>query len=56
MINLNNLPTYAMNYEFIVYREIDGEYWFYGAYSNGTKAQAVTHEIHGLLLANPWHS
>lgn len=54
MTNLHNIPDYAFKYEFIVYREVEGEYWFYGAYSNGVKAQAVAHEINGLLLANPW--
>ena len=54
MTNLHNIPEYAFQYEFIVYREVNGEYWFYGAYSNGVKAQAVAHEINGLLLANPW--
>ena len=48
------LGDYAFQYEFIVYREVNGEYWFYGAYSNGVKAQAVAHEINGLLLATPW--
>ena len=27
---INNLPNYAKNMEFIVVREYDGEYWFWG--------------------------
>ena len=54
MLNINNIPSYAFAHKFLVYREVDGEYWFYGAYSDGEKAQATAHEINGLLLANPW--
>ena len=38
MTKINNLPTYAKNYKYIVARLIDGDWWFYGAYNDGFKA------------------
>lgn len=49
-IRINNEPTYAKNYEFIVAREVDGEYWFYGAYADGFKAEKVAVEIDGVIF------
>ena len=45
IITINNKPEYAKDYEFIVARYIGGEYWFYGAYSDGFKADEVAREI-----------
>jgi hypothetical protein len=45
IITINNKPNYAEDYEFIVARYVDGEYWFYGAYSDGFKADNVASEI-----------
>ncbi len=49
---INNKPAYADNYEFIVARKINGEYWFYGAYTNGFKADYVASEINGIIFHN----
>lgn len=51
-LNILNMPTYANNYEFIVVRKIDGDYWFWGAYANGFKAEEVATEIGGLIIHN----
>ena len=52
MTTINNLPAYASNYEYMVVRLIDGEYWFYGAYSNGRRAESVAFEIGGEVIHN----
>ena len=52
MINIQNAPAYAWDYEFIVVRQINDDYWFYGAYEDGFKASQVACEIHGLIVHN----
>lgn len=52
MTTINNLPAYAEYYAYIVVRLIDGEYWFYGAYSNGKRAERVALEIGGEIIHN----
>lgn len=52
MINLINAPDYASHYEFVVAREIDGDYWFWGAYSDGFKATQVAYEVSGIVIHN----
>lgn len=36
---IKNIPAYAYDYNFIVARHVDGEFWFWGAYA--TYAEAV---------------
>lgn len=50
IITINNKPDYAKDYEFIVARYVDGEYWFYGAYSDGFKADKVANEIFNAVI------
>lgn len=50
--NINNLPEYASDYEFIVVRFIDCALWFYGAYTDGFKADAIATEIDGIIFHN----
>ena len=52
MMNLMNMPEYANDYEFVVAREIDGDFWFWGAYENGFKAEQVAMEIGGVVIHN----
>ena len=47
---MNNMPTYAYNYRYIVGREVDGELWFYGAYSTEAAATKVMTHINGVLF------
>ena len=51
-MNILNMPEYADHYEFVVAREIDGDYWFWGAYSDGFKAEQVAMEIGGVIIHN----
>ena len=51
-IIINNKPDYADDYEFVVARERDNEYWFWGAYENGFKAEKAASEICGVVFHN----
>ena len=51
-MNLINAPEYASHYEFIIAREVNGNLWFWGAYSNGSKADKVAREIGGEVIHN----
>lgn len=47
-----NMPEYANDYEFVVAREVDGDYWYWGAYSDGFKAEKAAIEIGGFIIHN----
>lgn len=49
---INNLPTSANNYKYIVARRIDGTLWYWGAYNDPDKANNVALEIGGEVVAN----
>lgn len=51
-VKINNLPNYANDYEFIVARKSGGEYWFWGAYSDVTRAERAAMEIGGAVIRN----
>ena len=51
-MNLINAPEYASHYEFVVAREIDDDLWFWGAYTDGFKAEQVAIEIGGVIIHN----
>lgn len=51
-LKINNCPNYAFDYEFIVVRKIDEEFWFYGAYTNGFKADQIAYNINGEVIHN----
>ena len=51
-MNINNKPAYADDYEFIVARKVDDEFWFWCAYENGFKADKVANEIGGVVFHN----
>lgn len=46
---INNMPEYAVNYKFIVYRVVCGEKWFYGAYNDHDRANNIAKEIGGYV-------
>ena len=51
--NINNKPASADNYEFIVARKVDNEFWFFGAYSDGFKAGNVASALEdGVVFHN----
>lgn len=47
---INRMPSYAAEYKYIVYREVNGQNWFYGAYNDVTKAASVAAEIRGYVV------
>ena len=51
-MNLINAPEYANDYEFVVARQIDDDLWFWGAYTDGFKAEQVALEIGGIIVHN----
>ena len=51
-INIHNMSANAHNYEFIVARFCEGDWWFYGAYNNGWKAEQVAIEVDGMVFHN----
>ena len=53
MDRIKNCPDYAKDYEFVVVRQDDnGDYWFWGAYENGFKAEQACLEIGGIIFHN----
>lgn len=52
MTKVNNLPVYASAYKEIVARYVDGEYWFWGAYSTEEQTEQVAFEIGGEVISN----
>ena len=49
---INNLPTYANEYKYIVARRVDEELWFWGAWNDRNKANEVALEIGGEVVTN----
>ena len=50
MTHIKNLPDYAYNYDFIVVRVCDDDFWFWGAYDTFDKAQKVADDIDGIVV------
>lgn len=50
MKKINNLPKYAWEYGYVVAREVDGEFWFYGAFPGIKTAQAAVKEINNGVI------
>lgn len=51
-LNIINAPDDAFDYEFVVAREVDGDLWFWGKFTDGFKAEQVALEIGGLIIHN----
>ena len=49
---INNMPSYANEYNYIVACKSDDEYWFYGAYNNKEKAEEVANNYEGVVFSN----
>jgi hypothetical protein len=48
---IRNVPGYAYNgHPYWVVREVDGEYWFYGAYDTLARAREVAAMVDGLAV------
>ena len=50
MTEINNLPAYALNHPYIVARDVDGEYWFWGAYDTCEEAGRAAYEVDGDVI------
>jgi len=51
-MTIYNLPEYANECAYIVVREYDGEYWFWGAYDDRRTARRAADEIGGEVIEN----
>lgn len=51
-MKIKNCPDYVNKYEYVVAREVDGEFWFYGAYDDIEKAREVAAEINGIAFVS----
>ena len=49
-MTINNLPTYARRYPFIVARFVDGQFWFWGAFSDRRQANEAALEEGGVTF------
>ena len=49
-MKINNLKDYAKNHKYIVYRVVDGEAWFWGAYDELKDASAAMLDIAGCVI------
>lgn len=49
---IHNKPDCADDYEFVVARKCNDEYWFWGAYKDGFKADKVASEVDGVIFHN----
>lgn len=47
---INNVPGYADACPYWVAREVEGEYWFYGAYLNEARAREVAEMEGGVVV------
>lgn len=49
---IKGLPEYAKDYEFVVVRLVNNDFWFWGAYESGFKADRIAQGIGGLVIHN----
>jgi hypothetical protein len=49
-LKINNLPDYAILYKYWVVRYVEGEYWFWGAYDDVSRAGQAALEINGIVI------
>lgn len=50
-LTINNLPEYARTHKYVVYRTVDGENWFWGAFDDVKEAFRIAKEIDGALCS-----
>ena len=51
-MKINNIPDYAKEKKYIVYREVNDENWFYGAFNDLCKAAMSAGAVNGRLVEN----
>lgn len=47
-----NIPEYAKEKKYVVMREVDGEFYFWGAWDENERANQVASEINGVVICN----
>lgn len=50
MMEINNIPGYAIKYKYIVANRVDGVLWFWGAWNNRHEANEAALEISGIVI------
>lgn len=51
MMNINGIPSYAEEMNYIVCREVEvGEFWFWGAWNDRNEANTIAEEIGGVVF------
>lgn len=52
-MKINNLPADYNEYKYLTLRNVNGEWWFYGAWSNSLeKARKQANEINGIVVSS----
>lgn len=51
---INNLPANVSDYRYIVAREIDGAYWYWGAWNDADAANEAALEVGGETFPADW--
>lgn len=49
-MKINNIPEWAKNKDYIVFRMVDGEAWFYDAWKDYKSALEVALEVGGQIV------
>lgn len=50
---IKNYPAYANEYNYVVARWVEGDYWFWGAYDDYAEANRVAMELgNGCVFSN----
>lgn len=52
MTQIQNMPNYAKDYNYIVATNVKGTYWFWGAYNDRDRANEVALEEGGRVFRN----
>ena len=51
-VEVKNCPKYVEQYDYIVARLVEGDLWFWGAYSDLDKATKAANEVKGIVVNN----
>ena len=52
-VKVQNVASYAKDYKYIVAKRVNGELWFWGAWNDKNKANAVALELgNGVVVKN----
>lgn len=50
MLKVNNVSENAQKYPWMVIRLVDGEWWYYGVWSDVNKAAVIAAEVGGAVV------